>query len=66
MQYGNEWHTYTLVVVDDTAMLKAGFHLAMRERGFNELTVFRIRGPNGITKSPSTLFIFGYFAVNTF
>ena len=39
----------------------AGFRLAMSERGSNGLKFFRIRGPNGITKSPSTLFIFWTF-----
>ena len=35
----------------------SGFHLAMSEWGSNGLTIFRIRGPNSITKSPSTLLI---------
>ena len=35
-----------------------GFRLAMRESGSNGLTVFRI---NGITKSPSTSFVFFIF-----
>ena len=41
-----------------------GFRLAMSEWGSNGLTISRIRGPNSITKSPSTLLVFGHLAVN--
>ena len=40
---------------------RAGFRLAMSEWGSNGLTIFRIRGPNSITKSPSTLLVFFTF-----
>ena len=38
-----------------------GFRLAMSEWGSNGLTIFRIRGPNSIRKSPSTLLVFWTF-----
>ena len=43
----------------------AGFRRAMSEWGSNGLTVFRIRGPNGITKNPPTLFVFGHLTVGS-
>ena len=39
-------------------ILNSGSRLAVTEPGSSELTVFRIRGPNGTTKSSSTLLVF--------
>ena len=48
-------------ITNITTVLVTGFRLAMSEWGSNGLTIFRIRGPNSITKSPPTLLVFWTF-----
>ena len=66
--YFSEWMWSRSGLILGLRPANTGFRLAMSERGSNGLTVFRIRGPNGITKSPYTfpVFVFVHLAVNPF